>query len=914
MSLIADLTAPDPAAPPRIRLFQAKLQPPRLLAHAVSRLHVIEPLLASLPGGLVVVTAPAGFGKTTLLAQIHDWMRGAGLPTGWLSLEHSDDDLGRFAAYLRAALNHALGGEGESAGGAAVASVESPLSDAMELIEIVAASDQPFALFLDDFHEIRNPEILAFVPRLLAALGPEQRLLIAGREQLPLDIRRLHAYGRAVELDARRLRFSLEESREFLRQGQLGHLAEADVQFLHQRTEGWAAAMQLAALALAAGHERPQALLDTALSVEDVAGHLVHEVFAQQPADIQAFLLRISILPTFCAELCDAVRGTTDSRDLIRRIERANLFLTPLDGRRHWFRFHQMFVEFLRQQLAARGDIAVNELHCRAARWLATDDRDGRAVEHALLGEDRELAADLMNGCAAELLAAGRAAKLVQWAGMLPVELIVRRAELHGAATLSLIALHRHEEARRLIDAFERQVGEPEPARGVAALVLRVLLAGWADRFDELGAALQEVAPFEALIDSYRLWTLRNCKAMLTMMEDDLVSARRQFVAAKAALQKIGGRASMVYSDAGIAMCGLLQGEVRDAAGHLEQALEAWEPQGERFCISNATIAAVLAEAKYLTRSITASRELLDIFLPLVKEGGIADMLIVATRVRTRIATMDDEPELARELLSELESLGEQRRLPRVVASAWLEKSRLALLAGNVGAAQRHLEVAADSEVWRTPRGTGIYANDFETPAVAQLRIRIVEGAFEAAIPELQQALAESLRQRRLMRALRLKILLAQALWVGQRNDEALQQMRQALEDASAEHLLQPFVDEPWVLAALVRALARAPGSAAGSPMLDALVTALNIDLAAGPEEPPATAPTGANVEPALLSRREIEVLAMVAGGLSNKVIARKLFRSEATIATHLRHIYAKLEANGRMQAILFARQRGLLA
>lgn len=893
-----------PQREPRTRLFMAKLQPPHPPGHIVLRAHLFEPLLKALPAGLMLVTAPAGFGKTTLLGQIHDWMRDTGVTTGWLSLERADDEFGRFVAYLRAAVTSVLSGTGH----VPLEMPDSPLADAMELTEQIAACDKPFTLFLDDLHEVHNADILGLLSRLLSVLGPEQRLVVGTRELPMLDIHRLRAYGKAVELDARKLRFSLEETRTFLQQARLDALPEVDMQYLHERTEGWAAAVQLAVLALVGSQESPRALLDASLSVEQNADYLAHEVFIRQPPEVQDFLLRTSILETFCIELCDALSGQNNSWEMIRRVENSNLFVSPLDSRKQWYRFHQMFTGFLRQQLGRRKDIEQAPLHVNAAIWLRGEGHWARAVEHALLGQNNELAAAIMNECAEEFLAYGRATTLAQWCNLIPLDLIVRNPALHASATLALISLHRHEEARVLIQRFLEQSPVLDDARSARVLALQAFQVVWSDRLDEIDQCLAQAQACEAQLEPvFWKWTLRNCAAYLLLLNNHLPQARRLAVSAKGALQKIGGLSSMVYSDTVVAMSDLLQGEVRSTIVYLERALESWEPPGERFCTSNTTIAALLAEANYLVRAFTPSRELLDIFMPLIKEGAFPEVLISSMRVRTRIAQMDGEPERAIELLNELESLGEQRNLPRVVASAWLERARLALLTGNSAAARRHLEMAGQAGCWDKALSLSTFANDVETPPIGKLRCRITEGDASAA-GELQDLLEQALREHRLMRALTLRILLAQALWIGQCEKEAVAHLQQALTDAAVERLIQPFVDEPWGLAAPLNAALATPGNLPAD-FLDELRTAC--DLVAG--RPPSPSSGEAATGRGVLSCREVEVLEMVAVGLSNKEIARKLFRSEATVATHLRNIYSKLEANGRMQAILAARQRGLL-
>ena len=864
--------------------------------------------MLAIPAGLVLITAPAGFGKTILLGQIHDWVRDVGTPTGWLSLEPSDDEFGRFISYMRVVILRALRRDRTVTSVSPVAPADSPLAEAMELIELVAATSEPFAIFLDDLHEIRNPDILGFLSRLLSVLDLDQRVVVGTRELPTLDVHRLRAYGKAVVLDARKLRFSLEETREFMRLAHLDSLPDADIQFLHERTEGWAAAVQLAALAFASGNDRPQTLLDPTLSTSEIADYLVHEVFAKQSEDTKSFLLQASILRTFCAELCDAVMERVGSQEMLQRIENANLFLGPVDSDRQWYRFHQMFAEFLQKQLSLCSSLSLADMRRRAACWLRSNGRHAPAIEQALNAKDCGLAADIMNDCASGFLASGRVATLVQWTELLPSDLICSRPDLHASTALALISMHKHDDAQKLIGLLLPQMATLDPRRQAHLRALQLYLAIWSDRFGEVDQCLLQVQSHEQYLDPFNLWTSRNCEAYLKLLRNDLVGARRLFVVSRAELQRIGGVSSMAFADAGIAMIELMQGHLRAAIVYLEKSLAAWEPYGERFCTSNAMIAALLAEAKYLTRDITGSRELLDIFMPLIREGGMPDVLLSAYRVRVRIAILDGEHARAVEMLNDLESLGALRGLSRVLASVCLERSRMALATADTAVSRRYIALANQQDCWLTPESKCAYANDLETPALAAIRCSIVDGSAKASISQLLQLLAEAQDTGRLMRALTLKILLAQAYWGAGQQPDSLSLMGEALATAAGENVQQVFVDESWVLRPILRAISASVAVGAGD-FLSKLSLALN-DVA----HLPLKSDHGALSEAGVLSRREIEVLAMVASGLSNKEIARKLFRSDATIAAHLRNIYAKLEASGRIQAILIARERGHLA
>jgi len=891
----ADPTASTAQASPR--LFQAKLRPPLDAARQLAR--------ASLPGvealgdaRLVLVTAPAGFGKTTALCQYEGALRDAGVATGWITLDAEDNDLARFTAYLRAALHRGVPGvpaaRDASDPGAA-------LGDALEVVDSVAASETPFALFLDDFEKLVDADVLRLVARLVMTLGHRQQLVIGSRAVPDLGLARLRAGGHLLEVNLDKLRFDPGETRRFLVELRDCHLGDEDIAFLHERSEGWPAALQLAVLALRDHPEAARRLRAFGGSLAQVAEYLATEVLSHLPADLRGFVLETSILDSFCAELCEAVTGAQDAGALIDRAARASLFITALDAEHRWFRYHPLFAEYLRAELERSRRERLPSLHRAAAQWLARNGWHRPAVDHALRSGDDELAASIMEAGATACLHQGGVATLVRWCDAIPADVLARHPALHFAAALANVVSHRYAHAQRLVDGLEG-AASGEGRRDLA--MVRFNLAIWSDRLDALRGVLQQAMEAIQPADGFVYPSMLNCMAYLGFLEGHDEMARSALAAAKASPHHGDNEVVRTYSEAQAAMAHLVRGELREARGIASAELDRLAGQGSHYGTPAAIVAVVLADALYERDEVAAARVLLDERLELAEDSCIPDLIIDAFLTRSRIARLEGDGDAADGFASRLQRTGERRALPRLVASALLEKARVALVEGRIDTAAAHVRDASAPALWQSAVFRGSFGNDLENPDTGAARLELFRGG-TAAIAPLEAKIRAAEGAGRLRRALKLRTLLAQALWLSGQRRPAMRQLQQALAAAAPEGLVRTLADEPWVLRDMIDAgkLAEQPGT---GPF------AHRVAEACGPSPATPSAPPGEAARE-VLSKREIEVLEMLAHGLSNKQMARELSRSEATVATHLRRIYEKLGAHTRTQAIAVARRGGLL-
>ncbi|HEV8191978.1 MAG TPA: hypothetical protein VGP82_10910, partial [Ktedonobacterales bacterium] len=448
------------AVPERELLLATKFASPPSRGGLVSRPRLIEQLNVATKHSLTLLTAPAGFGKTTLLSEWASSNENE-LPVAWLSLDEGDDEPARFWTYVLTALEGVQGGVSRNAlallqSGQSVP-IETPLT---MLINALAALPFEFALVLDDFHVVGSPPIHQAVAFLLDHLPRQMHVILASRGEPPLPLARLRARGRLLELHAADLRCTPDEAATFLHETMGLRLSAADTTILEERTEGWIAGLQLAALSLR-GHEDVSSIVATFTGGHRyVLDFLVEEVLTRQPDDVQSFVLQTGILDRLSAPLCDALTGRDDGQALLERLERENLFLLALDETRGWYRYHHLFAGALRNRLQQSDPERVRLLHMRAADWHARNGSRDEAVRHAVVAADFEHAAVVIEGEAGELLLRGQSATLRAWINTLPDAYVRSRPLLNYFAAWALLFAGQTETVEPRLNEVERSLGD----------------------------------------------------------------------------------------------------------------------------------------------------------------------------------------------------------------------------------------------------------------------------------------------------------------------------------------------------------------------------------------------------------------------------------------------------------------------
>src|SRR6266699_2536450 len=469
-------------------ILATKLYIPRLRPHVVSRPRLIERLNEGLHRKMTLIAAPAGFGKTTLVSE---WVEGIERATAWLSLDEGDNDPTRFLTYLVAALQTIAPNIGEGV----LSVLQSPQPPPPESIltallnEITTLPDH-FVLVLDDYHVIDAKPVDMALTYLVEHLPPQMHLVIATREDPQLPLARLRARSHLTELRAADLRFTASEAAAFLNQAMGLNLSAADIARLSDRTEGWIAGLQFAALSLQGHQDVPGFIRAFAGDHRYIVDYLVEEVLQRQPAPVRSFLLQTAILDRLHGTLCDAVTGQEEGNARLEALERGNFFVVPLDDRRHWYRYHHLFAEVLSAHLMAEQPDQVSALHRRASEWYEQHGSAADAIRHALAAADFARAAGLVERAVPEMRRSRQEATVLGWLRALPDELLQVRPVLSVAYAWALLASGELEgvetrlrDAERWLDTTADRsemvvVGDEEYRRLPAAIaVYRAVLA-----------------------------------------------------------------------------------------------------------------------------------------------------------------------------------------------------------------------------------------------------------------------------------------------------------------------------------------------------------------------------------------------------------------------------------------------------
>lgn len=889
------------------RPLSVKLTPPQPSAGEIVRTEVCDRIFAAGAVRLVLLHAPAGFGKTTTMRQVRERFTAAGVPTAWLTLDRADNDPARFLSALSLALSAVVPGlEPDADAG--------PDELALRLLDRVAAHPAPFVLFLDDFEALKDAGSAGIVAALIEQLPRGAQLVIGTRGLPELGIGRLRARGRLLEVDPGQLRFSETEVGDLLRRRLRPALSPDDVRRLHRSTEGWAAALGLATLSLEHRDDPAGFIATFSGSDRAVVDYLLEDVLAQQPDEVREFLLQTCVLPELHAPLCDAIRDAGDSAQMLRRLETLHLFLLPLAGQPDQYRYHGMFAEFLRGELARQQPQRVPALHHAAARWFATNQRPVPAIEHALAAGEHDFALQLLDEQAWALLDAGRVRLLARWLDpLLASGALAGHPMLQIVHAWAVLFARGPRSAESLLDRLAA-CADATPAGAGHRAVLRVLILSLTDRVEEAVAqglhAQSEVPSSIAFAGPL----LRVAMANLALITGRLDDARRYADEARSSpLPGAGGAFNLTLSEATEASIDLAQGRLRKAIAGLRVAIRTPAYDSRRPTNGNALVGIPLAHALYEAGELDQSERLLGVYLPLIRGVGIPDDLITGHLVIARILAARRDEERAEQMLAELEHIGHANGLPRAVATARLERVRRLVVDGRLPQARQELQRCEDTTLWSWIGSLSPRANEVETWEVALARVLIAEGRFAEAAAVLRKQLAQARRLSRSRRALSLRLLLGVALDGQGHRSKGAAAVVDAVEQAAREGHVRVIVDEGPALMRLIRDIrdTRGLGSFPAAGDAGRFVDRLLADDSAARAQGPARDDRSAAVE--TLTRKELQVLRLAAEGHRNEDLAERLFIAETTIRTHLRNINVKLDTRSRVEAIAAARRLGLL-
>jgi LuxR family maltose regulon positive regulatory protein len=901
----------------QVPLLQTKLYIPPLRPGLVSRPRLMERLNAGLPTSdafsraLTLISAPAGFGKTTLVSE---WVHALGgqtppIAVGWLSLDEDDSDPTRFLAYLIAVLQTIETNIGKGA----LSALQSPQASSTQailipLINEIAAMSRSTILVLDDYHTIESSPVDNTLAFLLERLPPQMHLVIATREDPRLPLARLRARGQLTEIRAADLRFTSPEAAEFLNRAMGLDLSAENIAALEARAEGWIAGLQLAAVSLQGRKDASSLIRSFTGSHRYVLDYLMEEVLDQQSASVQTFLLQTAILDRLTGPLCDTLTGQDDGQQTLEMLERGNLFIVPLDSERHWYRYHRLFADLLRQRLRLTHPEKLPLLHRGAGDWFRHQGYHREAIKYSLAAGDYQGAAESIGAMGIDIIQQGEHTTVSEWIHALPEELVKDQPYLCVLHAWALLLAGELDTAQvRLMDA-ENALESPkhqddEQADTILALVhshrayLAFMMGEHEKTISYAHRALDQLPESAALM-----------KAQTALYLGVTYRFQGQFQPALDILSETLPRTRKLGSSSVAMLCYLNLADVYSDLAQLHRAKEICE-QALAFTKQHAghpempftgyvyvTIGRILRQWNQLKDSYHFTAK----GLALGRDWNVAEILALSCIEFAYIHQALGNDRQARASMQEAIQIYEGFS-PWGTRYAAAHQAKMALARGDIDAAGRwaqanDLVIDGDFEFHR------------EVEYLALARVFIAQKRFEEAQSLVERIYRIAQKTGKRHTELEALILLALVFSIPGETDQALAYLEKALTIAEPEGFIRIFVDEGPPMAHL---LCKALSHGVAPEYVSRLLAAFPVAEPAQADATKTQAHETELVEP--LSERELEILQLIAEGLTNPEIASRLFLSLNTVKAHTRNIYGKLGVHSRTQAVARAQALGVL-
>lgn len=870
---------------------------------------------------LVLISAPPGFGKTTLLAT---WIQG--LPQGnplvaWLTLDEADNEPRRFWTYLLTALDRCRPGIYQHL----LATLQEEQALSLDylltgLINTLAGSEEPLVLVLDEYQVLHEPAIHTSLAYLIEHQPSQLHVIVATRLDPPLPLNRLRARGWLGEVRTNQLRCTLEEATIFLREVMHLSLTDEEIKELQAYTEGWIAELQLAALSFQ-GQEQAAGMRQKGWrSQRYILDYLIEEVVQYQPAEVQIFLLHTSILDRMSAPLCDAVMERSDSQEILEYLERTSLFVASLEAEQRWYRCCTLVAEALRHHLEQTDAQEIPGLYLRASRWYATQKQTTEAVRHALCAQAWEWAADLIETVPYRFdqgEGEPEPVLLRQWLDQLPPEVVLARPRL------SLVYAQTHY-LGALLTRIEGYL------RSAETQLTAALAAQDASLREQREHLLGEVLAFRAYLDSYygggqTTWEISN-NALAYLAEEQYVArgqvAFAQFLAAysqgEVALaachaQKAGALAEAAGNTSTAIVC--LSGAILSLLGQ-GKLHEAWRMSQQAVCLGEGPegplvtalcwIYAFQADILQEWNRLDEALERIWQAIHLGTQSGAVTFVYLEYTILARIYRAQGDLAAASEALEHIEYLPARWSNSKFRAIYFTqERIRLWLERGEGERAARWLREPVLEERSASPLAR-------EQEEVSCIRVLLAQAHVGEALRRLAPLLHDAQRARRAGSLIPLLLLQASAFQMNQQESEALTSLKQAIALAEPEGYIRMFIDEKELLATLLSRLREQEQKQGPTPYLDVLVAARQEERQMQERVPVRLLSPQPLLDP--LTNRELEVLQLLARGTPNQEIAEMLVVTVNTVKRHLSNIFLKLDVNNRTQAVIHAHSLGLLS
>ncbi len=916
-----------------IPLLETKLFVPGWRAGMVSRPRLVDRMNQGLERKLTLVSAPAGFGKTTLAVE---WLSGLGegrRRTGWVSLDQSDSEPILFWVYFIAALQKVHADLGREALALLRSSQPPPIESILTtLINEINAIGEDLVLILDDYHLIDAPAIHAALEFFLEHMPPRMHLLIASRCDPPLPLARLRARGDSLEFRAADLSFRADEAAAFLNDVMDLRLAPAEVEALEKRTEGWIAGLQLAALSMQGRENLPGFVADFAGDDRYIVDYLVEEVLRRQSGRVRDFLLQTSILDRLSGPLCEAVTGLADSRNILEMLERDNLFVIPLDDKRRWYRYHHLFGDVLRAYFHEEQADKVGLCHRRASEWYDANASALEAIRHAIAAEDYPMAARQIELAAPALFAETLGNTLYAWLKRLPEDIVRARPVLCVWSAWSYLDESHFEAADARLGIAEAWLaagavpGKATETAGPAMIVadetqipaLPGIIAAARSFYTQALGDMRASERFarqalEQLPEDSLVWRggATAILGLATWTSGDLETAYRYFLNGLELIRQTGNSHCHITGTHVLADVRVAQGRLREACEIYRQSLRYTREWRGLVIRGTADLHLGLCELYREFDDLLAATEQLQQGRRLGEMAALTENRYRWCLAEGLLEESKGNTQAALEKIEEAERVFVRDAVPHVRPLAalkvrlWLAQNRLQ---DALDWARKH-KLSADDEL--------SYIREFEHLTLARVLIARYrsEGKDKSIMEALRllEGLAQSAAEAR-RGASMIGIRILQALACDARGDlaRALQHLQVALVSAEPEGYVRIFADEGPAMRKLLRdALATGMAQSYTRRLLSAFDGSARVDSGAATAARKNT--NGSAVLPEHLTLREREILRLIAAGIKNQDIADQLFISLHTVKRHIANAYGKLGVSERREAVARASELGLL-
>ena len=880
----------------------------------VLRKHQIDRLKNHTGVRLIVVQAPAGFGKTTLLRQYCAWRESQGSPVAWLHLESHYSDPSRFLRLLCEAVAGALG-ESDPA----IALPESSSASIQDFLRVVRAVQSGIVIVVDNFEQAAHPGMEAVISQLVRVMPKTAQLCIGTRVIPAINLPRLQLREQAVVVNVEGLRFRANETTEFFRE--FRDISDEELDKYQVATDGWPAALQCIRLSMRGrtGRARP---LPVSGVTPDLIDFLATDVFENLSGQIQRTLLEACMPERICPELLEAISGGPGGEAALGEIEHLGLFLTPVDMDHRWFRFHTVFRQVLLTRLRREmSEAEVLARHRKIADWYASHGFSEEAILHYIEATDQEAAASMLNAIIERLVTEERLDLIVRYADRLSPGVIQKYEDILNAAIVAYGFRREFAKANRIV-ALRRaalEEGNASPEEWGVHHYTRIFPTAAQDQVVEIGRTAQQA--LEQLADNKGLEyaVALNARAYWLYLNSRFEEAREALAHARALHDKVHNLFGLSYCEWIYANVLSTQGRNEEALKSLKQAQIHNEEGATASVTAGSVIAACLAETLYEKNAIAEAETLLHDHLLLLEQQAIVEPLAHAFLTMARIAILRGEEREAEEVLDRMMYIGHRYNLRRLVIYSKAELVRQATLAGDLDKARTRFAGIGQIDV-EGEEDLVYHAGETEAQTITEARLLILAGRHADARALLQPAARKARSQRRLRRFMKLNLLLAISLNVEGQTNSARRALIEALQIGAQGQFVRLVLDEgPQAVRLLHEARAALP-KFPDLPQKDQVSAYLDLLLSEAGEFAPVLMPEedfgDDGPSPHLLEEltdREREILRLVSNGFSNKALADRLSLSTNTVKWHLRNIFEKLQIGNRMQAVSVARHFGLI-